>query len=142
MLRKLDKKLKAIYYQYKDQKNPPVPVKTDKELYNTQNAFNLLPKAGWSHEFLLSIINSKLMSFYHRKKFPIRHITLQEQKKFTDQVNKMNKLIISQKEEVREFKRWLRSTFKIDKLSKNLDRYYKLSVEDFLEEIRRKFKKN
>ena len=31
MLRILDKKLKAIYYQYKDQKNPPVPVKKIKK---------------------------------------------------------------------------------------------------------------
>ena len=31
MLVKLDKKLKAIYIQYKDQKNPPVPVKKIKK---------------------------------------------------------------------------------------------------------------
>jgi len=42
---------------------------TDEELYNTQNAFNLLPKLGWSHEYLLGILNSRLMTFYHRKKF-------------------------------------------------------------------------
>lgn len=41
----------------------------DKELYNTQNAFNLLAKQGVSLEFLLGVINSKLMTFYHRKKF-------------------------------------------------------------------------
>ena len=44
---------------------------TDEELYNTQNAFNLISKEGWTHEFLLCIINSKLMSFYHRKKVPM-----------------------------------------------------------------------
>ncbi|MDO8465768.1 MAG: N-6 DNA methylase [Gallionella sp.] len=42
---------------------------TDEELYNTQNAFNLLAKQGVSLEYLLAIINSKLMTFYHRKKF-------------------------------------------------------------------------
>jgi len=42
---------------------------TEDELYNTQNAFNLLPKSIYSHEYLLGIINSKLMTFYHRKKF-------------------------------------------------------------------------
>ncbi|MCD4713094.1 MAG: N-6 DNA methylase, partial [Clostridiales bacterium] len=42
---------------------------TDEELYNTQNAFNLLPKPCWSHEYLLGILNSHLMTFYHRKKF-------------------------------------------------------------------------
>jgi len=42
---------------------------TEEELFNTQNAFNLLPKSGWNHEYLLGIINSRLMTFYHRKKF-------------------------------------------------------------------------
>lgn len=42
---------------------------TDDELYNTQNAFNLLAKQGVCLEYLLGIINSRLMTFYHRKKF-------------------------------------------------------------------------
>jgi hypothetical protein len=42
---------------------------TDEELYNTQNAFNILPKSGWVHEYLLGILNSRLMTFYHRKKY-------------------------------------------------------------------------
>jgi hypothetical protein len=42
---------------------------TEEELYNTQNAFTLLPRKGWTSEYLLGIINSKLMTFYHQKKF-------------------------------------------------------------------------
>lgn len=42
---------------------------TEEELYNTQNAFNLLPKEGWNLEYIVGILNSKLMTFYHRKKF-------------------------------------------------------------------------
>ena len=42
---------------------------TDDELYNTQNAFNLLAREGWSLEYLLGILNSRLMTFYHRKRF-------------------------------------------------------------------------
>ncbi|MHB9112356.1 MAG: Eco57I restriction-modification methylase domain-containing protein [Thermoleophilia bacterium] len=42
---------------------------TSEELYNTQNAFNLLPRNDWHLEYLLGIINSRLMTFYHRKKF-------------------------------------------------------------------------
>ena len=41
----------------------------EEELYNTQNAFNLLPRGEWNLEFLLGILNSSLMTFYHRKKF-------------------------------------------------------------------------
>ena len=42
---------------------------TEEELYNTQNAFNLIPKKGWSYEYLLGILNSNLMTFFHRKKY-------------------------------------------------------------------------
>jgi hypothetical protein len=42
---------------------------TDEELYNTQNAFNLIAKPGVSIEFLLGLLNSRLMTFYHSKKF-------------------------------------------------------------------------
>jgi len=31
--------------------------------------FNMLPKTGWALEYLLGILNSRLMTFYHRKKF-------------------------------------------------------------------------
>ncbi|UPK35481.1 N-6 DNA methylase [Bradyrhizobium sp. 186] len=39
------------------------------EFYNTQNAFALLPKDGANLDYLAGVLNSKLMSFYHRKTF-------------------------------------------------------------------------
>jgi type I restriction-modification system DNA methylase subunit len=42
---------------------------TDEELYNTQNAFNLLPQSGYEAEYLLGILNSKVMTYYHRKRY-------------------------------------------------------------------------
>lgn len=42
---------------------------TDTELYNTQNAFNLLSKGRESLLFLLGLINSRLLNFYHSKRF-------------------------------------------------------------------------
>ncbi|MDZ7698522.1 MAG: TaqI-like C-terminal specificity domain-containing protein [Deltaproteobacteria bacterium] len=44
---------------------------TNQELYNTQNAFNIIMKSDslLSLEFILGLLNSKLMSFYHRKRF-------------------------------------------------------------------------
>jgi hypothetical protein len=41
----------------------------DEELYNTQNAFNLLARDGWEPEYLLGILDSRLMTYYHRKRF-------------------------------------------------------------------------
>lgn len=43
--------------------------KTSEELYNTQNAFNLIAREGWNINYILGIINSKLITYYHRKKF-------------------------------------------------------------------------
>ena len=42
---------------------------TDEELYNTQNQFNLLALNGTNLKFILSILNSRLMCFYHRQVF-------------------------------------------------------------------------
>ena len=36
---------------------------TDDQLYNTQNAFNLISEPDLSLDYLLGIINSKLMTF-------------------------------------------------------------------------------
>lgn len=41
----------------------------EEELYNTQNAFTLLSKGNYELEYLLGILNSRLMTFYHKKRF-------------------------------------------------------------------------
>jgi len=42
---------------------------TSDVLYNTQNAFNLLPIDETSLEYILGLLNSKLINFYHQKRF-------------------------------------------------------------------------
>jgi len=42
---------------------------TSDTLYNTQNAFNLLINDKTSLEYILGLINSKLINFYHQKRF-------------------------------------------------------------------------
>jgi hypothetical protein len=42
---------------------------TDEELYNTQNAFNLIAKGDYLTEYILAVLNSQLITFYHKKKF-------------------------------------------------------------------------
>lgn len=42
---------------------------TSEALYNTQNAFNLLPIGETSLEYILGLLNSKLINFYHQKRF-------------------------------------------------------------------------
>ena len=42
---------------------------SEEELYNTQNAFNLLSRSHYSLEYMLGVLNSRVMSFYHRKRY-------------------------------------------------------------------------
>lgn len=42
---------------------------TSDALYNTQNAFNMLSIDETSLEYILGLLNSKLVNFYHRKRF-------------------------------------------------------------------------
>lgn len=42
---------------------------TSDALYNTQNAFNLLCNSEISLEYILGLLNSKLINFYHQKRF-------------------------------------------------------------------------
>lgn len=42
---------------------------TDEELYNTQNQFNLLAREGTNSKFIVAVLNSRLVSFYHRRVF-------------------------------------------------------------------------
>ena len=44
---------------------------TDKELYNTQSIFNIILKDGakYNIKFLLAVLNSNLMNFYHSNKY-------------------------------------------------------------------------
>jgi type I restriction-modification system DNA methylase subunit len=47
----------------------PWAAMTEEELYNTQNAFTVLPRSGWSCAFVLGLLNSRLIAFYHRRRF-------------------------------------------------------------------------
>ena len=83
---------------------------TNEEFYNTQIAFNLLVKdeAKISLKYLLSILNSKLINFYHKEKyldpsknlfqkilianaktFPIKILSLEKQRPHINLVDKM-----------------------------------------------------
>ena len=42
---------------------------TNEELYNTQNQFNLLARRGTNLKFVAAVLNSKLISYYHRRVF-------------------------------------------------------------------------
>jgi len=61
---------------------------TNEEYYNTQIAFNLLPKSSINESYLLGVINSLLISYYHRTKYldsskeTFQKILIQDAKEF------------------------------------------------------------
>lgn len=82
----------------------------EEEFYNTQIAFNILLKEGaeFNLKYLLSVLNSKLMNFYHKekyldpsknlfqkilianaKKFPIKNFSFEKQQKLIKLVDKI-----------------------------------------------------
>ena len=86
---------------------------TDEEVYNTQIGFNLISKNEneFRIKYILALLNSKLMSYYHKekyldptktlfqkilianaKKFPIKVISISDQNKIIELVDKIIKL--------------------------------------------------
>ncbi|MCS4434198.1 BREX-1 system adenine-specific DNA-methyltransferase PglX [Aquiflexum gelatinilyticum] len=127
---------------------------TEEEFYNTQNAFNLLPKPEFTGEYLIALINSNLMSFYHKKKFleefkdrfqkilikdaklfPIKVLDLESQNIYTDMVN----AIVSISKELKELNSKLVSLlvnkYELNKPSTKLQNWPELDFKGFLGEL-------
>lgn len=127
---------------------------TENELYNTQNAFNLIAKKSYYPEYLIALLNSRLISFYLRKKFleeykdrfqkilikdckefPIKPIEKTEQEKFVEFV----KNIVIQTKELntlrKAFTQFLSNKVPGIVLSKKLENWQLLSSKDFIKEL-------
>ncbi|MDX2045854.1 MAG: N-6 DNA methylase [Chitinophagaceae bacterium] len=127
---------------------------TEEELYNAQNAFNLIPKNNFKPEYLIAVINSNLMSFYLRKKFleefkdrfqkilikdckefPVVKVADEVQLRFVEKVN----IMLSRTKELHEAKKQLLQllTSKYDGFSssKKLEDWPSLSFKYFLKEL-------
>ena len=133
---------------------------TDEELYNTQNAFNLIAKDEYAPEYLIAIINSKLMSFYHKKRFleeykdrfqkilikdcklfPIKKLSPDGQKPFLEKV----KSLISMTNELStiqgSFLDLLKVKYEKLEINRKLSNWIELSEKDFLNELKRQGQK-
>ena len=61
--------------------------------------------------------------------------------KVTEITKKVNLIISKSNElqnEINDFKEWLNSTFNLEKFSKKLNEYYKITFEEFLDELKKK----
>lgn len=123
------------------------------ELFVTAPA-NIL--TGPNIKYLLSVLNSKIISFYFEligakvdsgylewkknrvEQLPIYPATPEQQTPLIKKVDLMLQLNKDLQDEINSFHEWLQRTFNIDKLSKKLEKYYKLDFEDFLKEVKKK----
>lgn len=107
-------------------------------------------------KYLLSLMNSKLIYWQFKyistsvrggylrytkqyvEKIPIYPATVKEQKPFIGKAELMLKLNNQLLDEVAGFHDWLNHIFKIEKLSQKLERYYELSIDELIDEVKKK----
>ena len=134
---------------------------TEEELYNTQNAFNLITKDGYTPEYLLALINSSLMSYYHRKTFleefkdrfqkilikdaklfPIKTVDNQEQESVGELVSKL----ITNKNQAFQIQdrlyKYIYATYELTANSKKLKEWQKIEFSPFMKELNKIIKES
>ncbi len=127
---------------------------SEEELYNTQNAFNLIAKKDFTTEYLLVLINSKLVTFYHKKKFleefkdrfqkilikdckefPIKNISKEVQQPFIAKADIMLSKNKELNEVAQQFTQLLQATFSNININNKLQNWYAVTAADFLKEL-------
>ena len=92
-------------------------------------------------KYYLNIIRSSRIEYYtspdELKLMPIKNIGFDEQKEYVIYVESISSLNKKLSTEINSFHKWLNRTFNIEKLSKKLEKYYELTFEDFLKEIKK-----
>lgn len=131
----------------------------DQEQYYTFNSINnliLKNNSNLSYKYLIAILNSTFLNCYYKLNFtnkseltvnisntfleqlPIYPANKEEQIPFIKKVDQMLQLYKLRQEEIKAFQSWFITTFNIEKVSQKLEKYYELSFDEFLEEIKKK----
>ncbi len=123
------------------------------ELFTTAPA-NIL--TGENIKYLLPILNSKVIFFIFKligvkvdsgysewkknrvEELPIYPATPEQQEPFIEKADQMLDLNKTLQNETNSFKEWLAHIFKVEKFSKKLEKYYELSLDEFLAELKKK----
>jgi hypothetical protein len=127
----------------------------EKGFYTNQKCF-IITSDTINLKYLGVLLSSKTLNFIFKflgstlegkrfdlnKKFveqlPIILINVDKQKPFIEKTDKMLELNKDLMNELDGFKDWLKLTYEINKVSKKLDKYYELSFDDFLDEVKKK----
>ncbi|AWM14207.1 restriction endonuclease subunit M [Flavobacterium sediminis] len=132
---------------------------TEEELYFTQIGFGIISKnqEEFANKYILTLLNSKLLNFYHKYKFldlekdlfqkvlianckelPILKATLSEQLIFVDKADLMLLLNKELKDSASKFQRTLQRKFELESLPKKLESWYELTFAEFVKELSKK----
>jgi len=132
---------------------------TDEALYFTQIGFGVISKdnSTFDNKYLLTILNSLLMNYYHKYKFldiekelfqkilianckcfPIKDISLENQQAFIEKADQMLSLNKELQEVSQKFIRMMERRFEIDQIPNRLQEWYTLSYDEFLKELSKK----
>ena len=128
----------------------------DSELYFTQIGFGIIPNNQIDVKYLLCLLNSTLLNFYHKYKFldiekdlfqkilianckqlPIKYIGINQQPFIVkaDQMLTLNKGLL---ESSQKFQRMLQRKFELEELPGKLQNWYLLSYKEFIAELGKK----
>ena len=130
---------------------------TEEEFYNTPSLINVInEKDILELKYILTIINSKLLGWYHNKtspkankglfpkilvndvrNLPLVNIPLEKQQPFIEKADKMLFLNKELQDLSQKFQRMLLRKFDLEKLSTKLQEWYLLDFSDFIKELKR-----
>jgi type I restriction-modification system DNA methylase subunit len=130
---------------------------TDKPLYFTQIGFGIIPKGDkLNPKYLLALINSQLINFYHKYRFldlekelfqkilianckqlPIKIISLEEQNSFIEKVDSILLLFENLKIKKTKFLTRLIDNFNIEKITKKIDGFYNYDFKSLISELKK-----
>ncbi|MCF8379702.1 MAG: N-6 DNA methylase [Bacteroidales bacterium] len=129
---------------------------TDQSYYFTQIGFGIIPKSEFHAKYLLTLLNSSLLTYYHKykfldlekelfqkiliancKQFPIKQISIEVQQNFmskADIIIELNKELQIKKE---RFINRIKTNFEIEKATNKLDSFYDFDFKTFLSELKK-----
>ena len=126
-------------------------------LYNRSNIAVIKRDDNYSLKYILTILNSSLMSFYFKKNtakaerklfpkiilndlrlFPIKKATLEAQQPFITLADKMLTLNETLQKKSTNFLKVVKQTFALEKISTKLETFYNLDFDGFLKELKQK----
>ena len=129
----------------------------DKENFFCETAsFIMTRPPNFDLRYLTALLNSKLLFWFFKQispqiegnrlrykkqyveQLPIYPATNEEQQSIIEMGEKMLKLNHGLQKETNGFKHWIQKEFIIEKLSKKLIKFYKLSEDEFFDELRKK----